>query len=48
MPEKITSIVTSIIFLAVVAVIFLNPTVVRVLGGTFVQALRTAATAGRR
>jgi len=51
MPEKIVSIATGIIMLAVVAVIFTSPRtagVVRAIGGTFVQALRAAASAGRQ
>lgn len=50
-PEKITSIAALIIGLAVVAVIFTSPRsagVIRAIGGTFVGALRSAATAGRR
>jgi len=51
MPERITSIAALIIGLAVVAVIFTSPRsagVIRAIGGTFVGALRSAATAGRR
>jgi len=47
MLEKGTSIALAIITLAGIAVVATHPALVKNLGGTFVAALRTAATAGR-